>query len=67
MASMKHLKDALKGTQKRLERAEALLLEQRNMIWEHVHAPMGFDGINHKEALLEKVEVFLSTPIDTHE
>ena len=61
MASQRALKDALQGTQKRLERAEALLAATL----EHIRTFYMDNESDVADALGNKIALFLNEPIDT--
>ena len=64
---LRDLKDALKGTRKRLERAEELL-ERANMIVYDAYYFCDNDTLSAKRyELFEKIEVFLGSALDTSE
>ena len=70
MAQLKHLKAALKGTQKRLERAEALLHSAMSHIPNATDYYYTFGYIacaEESKALFKKVEKHLARGVDTSE
>ena len=66
MARLRDLKDALNGTQKRLERAESLLMHAEAAL-EYLMSEYVGDGKAYANATRNKISEFLKTPLDTDE